>query len=91
MGDVYLAEHLLLKRPCAIKLIRGEKAGDAEAFKRFEREVRATAQLTHWNTVEIFDYGRSDNGSILLCDGIPAGDESRSARAAPWSTAGQSA
>lgn len=64
MGEVYLAEHVLLKRPCAIKLIRPEKAGDANSLARFEREVKATAKLTHWNTVEIFDYGRSDNGTF---------------------------
>ena len=64
MGEVYLAEHVLLKRPCAIKLIRPEKAGDAKSLARFEREVRATAKLTHWNTVEIFDYGRSDDGTF---------------------------
>jgi serine/threonine-protein kinase len=64
MGEVYLAEHVLLKRPCAIKLIRPEKAGDAKSLARFEREVTATAKLTHWNTVEIFDYGRSDDGTF---------------------------
>ena len=64
MGDVYLAEHLLLKRPCALKLIRPERAGDAKALARFEREVQATAKLTHWNTVEIFDYGRADDGTF---------------------------
>jgi eukaryotic-like serine/threonine-protein kinase len=64
MGEVYLAEHVLLKRPCAIKLIRAEKAGDAKSLARFEREVMATAKLTHWNTVEIFDYGRSDDGTF---------------------------
>ncbi len=64
MGEVYLAEHVLLKRPCAIKLIRPDKAGDARALARFEREVMATAKLTHWNTVEIFDYGRSDDGTF---------------------------
>ncbi len=62
MGEVYVAEHLLMKRPCAIKLIRPEKAGDAQALARFEREVRATARLTHWNTVDIYDYGRTDDG-----------------------------
>ena len=62
MGEVYLAEHQLLKRPCAIKLIRSERAGDAHTLARFEREVRATAQLSHWNTIEIFDYGRNDDG-----------------------------
>jgi serine/threonine-protein kinase len=64
MGEVYLAEHLLLKRPCAVKLIRPEKAGDPRALARFEREVRETARLTHWNTIEIFDYGRTDDGTF---------------------------
>jgi eukaryotic-like serine/threonine-protein kinase len=64
MGEVYLAEHQLLKRPCAIKLIRHELAGNPRVFARFEREVRATARLSHWNTIEIFDYGRNDDGSF---------------------------
>lgn len=64
MGEVYLAEHLLLKRPCALKLIRPEKAGDPHLLARFEREVRSTARLTHWNTVEIFDYGRAADGTF---------------------------
>jgi len=64
MGEVHLAEHVLLKRPCAIKLIRPEKAGDPQALARFEHEVQATARLTHWNTIEIFDYGRAEDGSF---------------------------
>jgi tRNA A-37 threonylcarbamoyl transferase component Bud32 len=64
MGEVYLAEHQMLKRPCAIKLIRQERSGEAHAMARFEREVRATAQLSHWNTIEIFDYGRNDDGTF---------------------------
>lgn len=64
MGEVYLAEHMLLKRPCAIKLIRPEMAGNPGTLARFEREVQATAQLTHWNTVEIYDYGRTEDGAF---------------------------
>jgi serine/threonine-protein kinase len=64
MGEVYLAEHRLLKRPCAVKLIRQEHAGDPQALARFDREVRATAQLKHPNTVEIFDYGRHEDGTF---------------------------
>ena len=64
MGEVYVGEHLLLKRPCAIKLIRPEKAGDANALARFEREVQSTARLTHWNTVDIYDFGRADDGTL---------------------------
>jgi serine/threonine-protein kinase len=63
MGEVFLAEHQLLKRPCAVKLIRADSSDDPKALERFEREVRLTAQLTHWNTVEIFDYGRAEDGT----------------------------
>lgn len=64
MGEVYLAEHLLMKRPCAIKVIRPEKAGDPTVLARFEREVRASAKLSHWNSIDIFDYGRADDGTF---------------------------
>ncbi len=89
MGEVYLAEHLLLKRPCAIKLIRPDKAGDSLALARFVREVQATAKLTHWNTIEIYDYGQAEDGTfyyvmeylpglnlgqlVELCGPLPAG------------------
>src|SRR5690606_4210625 len=73
MGEVFLAEHVLLKRPCAIKLIRADKAGDPQALARFEQEVQATARLTHWNTVEIFDYGRADDGTFYyVMEYLPA-------------------
>ncbi len=63
MGEVYLAEHQLLKRPCAIKLIRTNHVADPRVLERFEREVRLTATLSHPNTVEIYDYGRTENGT----------------------------
>lgn len=64
MGVVHRAEHVLLKRPCAIKLIRAENESDTRALESFEKEVMATAKLTHWNTVEIFDYGHTDDGTF---------------------------
>ena len=64
MGEVFRAEHVLLKRPCAIKLIKAAKETNATAVARFEKEVKATAKLTHWNTVEIYDYGRTDDGTF---------------------------
>ncbi len=64
MGEVYLAEHNLLKRPCVIKLIQAEKAGDPRTLARFQREVRSTAKLSHWNTIEIFDYGHTQDGTF---------------------------
>jgi eukaryotic-like serine/threonine-protein kinase len=64
MGEVYLAEHQMMKRPCAVKVIRAEQAGDPRMLARFEREVRATAKLSHWNSIDIFDYGRTSDGTF---------------------------
>ena len=62
MGDVYLAEHQLLKRPCVIKLISADYKENTFALARFEREVQAAATLTHPNTIGIYDYGHTDDG-----------------------------
>jgi serine/threonine-protein kinase len=64
MGDVFLAEHVLMKRPCALKLIHSEAAANPTALARFEREVKTTAGLTHPHTIEIFDYGHTDDGTF---------------------------
>jgi serine/threonine-protein kinase len=65
MGHVYFAEHEMLKRPCAVKLIHPNEAIDPRVLARFEREVRMTARLSHWNTVEIYDYGRTGDGTFF--------------------------
>jgi serine/threonine-protein kinase len=66
VAEVYLAEHRLLKRPCAVKLIRPGVVTDPHAMKRFEREARLTARLSHPNTVEVYDYGRTEDGTYYL-------------------------
>lgn len=50
--------------PCAIKLIKAASETDAASIARFEKEVKTTAKLTHWNTIEIYDYGRTDDGTF---------------------------
>jgi serine/threonine-protein kinase len=64
MGAVYLAEHRLLKRPCALKLINPELQNNPVTLARFEREVQSAATLSHPNTIEIFDYGHTDDGTF---------------------------
>jgi eukaryotic-like serine/threonine-protein kinase len=74
MGQVYRAQHDLLKRPCAIKLIAPGLDADPAALARFEREVQATARLSHPNTVEIYDYGRTDQGVFYYVMELLKGD-----------------
>jgi serine/threonine-protein kinase len=64
MGEVYLAEHRLLNRSYAIKLIRPEIAANPTTRTRFAREIQAMARLTHWNTIEIIDYGLAPDGTF---------------------------
>jgi hypothetical protein len=61
MGVVYRARHALLRRDTAVKLIAAGVA-DAAAVARFEREVQLTCQLTHPNTIQVYDYGKTPDG-----------------------------
>jgi len=61
MGTVYRARHRFLRRPTAVKLLDVEKISDT-AIARFEREVQLTSQLSHPNTIAIYDYGHTDEG-----------------------------
>jgi serine/threonine-protein kinase len=66
MGEVWLAEHGLLRRPCAVKFVRPDLAASPAAAARFAREVQAVTGLSHVNTVRVYDYGRADDGSFYL-------------------------
>jgi hypothetical protein len=61
MGVVYLASHAMLRRPTAVKVLPPDKMGHQNLL-RFEREVQLTSQLTHPNTICIYDYGRTPDG-----------------------------
>jgi len=63
MGEVWLAHHPGLKRDVAVKILMPEeRERSSSALARFEREVRATAELNHPNTVRVFDYGATEDG-----------------------------
>ncbi|MGD8328220.1 MAG: serine/threonine-protein kinase [Acidobacteriota bacterium] len=78
MGEVWRAEHRMLARPAAIKLIRSESlqpgAGAAAVRRRFEREAAATAMLRSPHTVQLYDFGVADDGRFYyvmeLLDGL---------------------
>jgi eukaryotic-like serine/threonine-protein kinase len=63
MGRVYLAEHALLCRQSAVKILSGNDI-DLSVISRFEREVQLASQLTHPNTIAIYDFGRDKDGKF---------------------------
>ena len=60
-GMVYRARHSLLRRPVAVKLLSPEMTNE-NTIASFEHEVQMTSQLTHPNTIAIYDYGRTPEG-----------------------------
>ena len=79
MGEVWKATHRMLARPAAIKLIRSDAVGSdptaiEAATQRFEREAQATALLRSQHTVELYDFGTAEDGTLYyvmeLLDGI---------------------
>src|SRR6185436_6410284 len=80
MGEVYKATHRMLARPAAIKLIRrntnedGDRAAAQVAETRFRREATAAANLRSPHTVQLYDFGVTDDGTLYfameLLDGL---------------------
>jgi eukaryotic-like serine/threonine-protein kinase len=79
MGEVWRAQHLLLARNVAIKLVRPEVLGAATedearvVLQRFQREARATAALSSPHTIQLFDYGMTDEGTFYYAMELLAG------------------
>ncbi len=71
MGQVYKAEHILMKRQCAIKVLRANLSGDPEAAQRFQREAENASQLSHPNVAQIYDFGEHDGRVYLAMEFIP--------------------
>jgi tRNA A-37 threonylcarbamoyl transferase component Bud32/GAF domain-containing protein len=71
MGAVYEAEDLRLRRTVAVKIMMGRAFGQQTALRRFQREARAAASLSHPNVVGIFDFGHLEGeGAYLVMERI---------------------
>jgi serine/threonine protein kinase len=66
MGEVYLAEHTLLKRPVAIKFLLAALSADEEIVGRFFNEARITSAIADPGIVQVFDFGHHIDGSAYL-------------------------
>lgn len=66
MGSVYKAEQPEMSRLVAIKILHPKLTNRQDLASRFRREARAMAQLTHPNTVKVFNYGELEDGSLYI-------------------------
>ena len=65
MANVYLAYDTILDRNVAVKVLRGDLAGDEKFVRRFQREALSASSLSHTNIVEVYDVGE-DNGNYYI-------------------------
>lgn len=69
MGAVYLAEHMVIGRRVALKVLLGSVAGNETAVARFEREAQAAARIGNDHILEIFDFGSLPDGArYMVCE-----------------------
>jgi serine/threonine-protein kinase len=72
MGEVWRAEHRLIARPAAIKLIQPQILGCSDpnetsiVKRRFEREAQATAMLSSPHTIHLYDFGVTEDGAFTM-------------------------
>jgi serine/threonine protein kinase len=74
MGDVYKAEHKLMDRPVALKLINRDLVKNAQAVERFRREVRTAARLRHPNIVTAHDAEQAGDVHFLVTEFVDGQD-----------------
>src|SRR5262245_28051889 len=66
MGEVYRAEHALLGRPAAIKVLHPAFTHDPLVVERFFNEARACALIKHPGIIDVLDFGHDSAGSAFI-------------------------
>jgi eukaryotic-like serine/threonine-protein kinase len=66
MGKVYLAEHEAIEKKVALKVLHGEYSRKEEIVTRFQQEAISASRIKHPNVLDVFDFGRLEDGSFFL-------------------------
>ncbi len=74
MGTVYLAQHIVIERLVAIKILDERLARRGEILRRFLQEARAAARIDHANVVEVHDFGETDTSAYFVMEYLPGQD-----------------
>jgi eukaryotic-like serine/threonine-protein kinase len=91
MGAVYLAEHVVIEKKVALKVLAPELARRPDLVARFLQEARSASRIGHENVIDISDFGQSPDGLVYISmeflDGKDLGEIVRSKGAMEWSQA----
>ena len=66
MGQVYLAEHEAIEKKIALKVLRPEYTAKEDIVTRFQQEAISASRIKHPNVLDVFDFGKLDNGAAFL-------------------------
>jgi eukaryotic-like serine/threonine-protein kinase len=88
MGSVYLAEHVVIEKKFALKVLAPELARRSDLVARFLQEARSASRIGHENVIDIMDFGQSPEGLVYIAmeflDGKDLGEIVRAKGAVDW-------
>ena len=88
MGSVYLAEHVVIEKKFALKVLAPELSRRSDLVARFLQEARSASRIGHENVIDIMDFGQSPDGLVYIAmeflDGKDLGEIVRGKGAMPW-------
>jgi serine/threonine-protein kinase len=91
MGVVYLAEHVVIEKRVALKVLSEELSHSREAVNRFIYEAKAASKIGHENIIDITDFGTTPEGGVFFTmeflDGVDLGERLKQQGALPWDLA----
>ena len=84
MGRVYRANQLVLEKPVVLKLLHPTLQRDARTVARFQREAKAASRLNHPNSIDVLDFGQTDDGALFIAMEFVDGRDLHQVLSAEW-------